>query len=80
MQRRIVCGCTALESLLALPTKARMLCFRFIKGYSSLRDFGPWVIIGLFSYEDFWKMIFWLVLKLEITYRVYDILKDFDFF
>ncbi len=24
-------------------------------------------------------MIFWLVLKLEISYRVYDILKDFGF-
>jgi hypothetical protein len=44
--------------------------FRFIIEYSSLRDFGPQVIIGLFLYEDFWKMIFWLVLKLEITYRV----------
>jgi hypothetical protein len=32
-------------------------------------DFGPWGI-GLFWYEDFWKMIFWLVLKLEISYRV----------
>jgi hypothetical protein len=42
--------------------------FRFIIECSSLRDFGPWVI-GLFLYEDFWKMIFWLVLKLEINYR-----------
>lgn len=25
-------------------------------------------VIGLFSYEDFSKMIFWLVLKLEISY------------
>ncbi len=32
--------------------------------YSSLKDFG------LFLYEDFEKMIFWLVLKLEISYRV----------
>jgi hypothetical protein len=30
-------------------------------------DFGPYVV-GLFLYEDFWKMIFWLVLKLEIGY------------
>jgi hypothetical protein len=46
--------------------------FRFIIEYSSLRDFGPSVIviICLFLYEDFWKMIFWLVLKLEISYRV----------
>jgi hypothetical protein len=36
----------------------------------SFWDFGPWVIIGLFLNEDFWKMIFWLVLKLEISYRV----------
>jgi len=32
------------------------------------RDPRPWVIC-LFSYEDFWKMIFWLVLKLEISYN-----------
>ncbi len=44
--------------------------FRFIIEYSSLRDFGPWVIIGLFLNEDFENMIFWLVLKLEISYRV----------
>jgi hypothetical protein len=43
--------------------------FRFIiEYYSSLMDFGPWVIIGPFLYEDFRKMIFWLVLKLEISY------------
>jgi hypothetical protein len=28
------------------------------------------IIIGPFLYEDFWKMKFWLVLKLEISYRV----------
>jgi hypothetical protein len=39
--------------------------FRFIIEYSIvLRDFG------LFLYEDFRKMMFWLVLKLEISYRV----------
>jgi hypothetical protein len=43
--------------------------FRFIIEYSSLRDFGP-CVIGLSLYEDFWKIIFWLVLKLEISYRV----------
>jgi hypothetical protein len=37
--------------------------------YSSLRDFGP-LVIGLFLYKDFSKMIFWLVLKLGISYRV----------
>ncbi len=50
--------------------------FRFIIEYSSLRDFGPY-IIELFLYEDFLKKIFWLVLKLKISYRVYDIWKDF---
>ncbi len=43
--------------------------FRFIIEYSSLMDFGPQVV-GLFLYEDFQKMIFWLVLKLENSYRV----------
>ncbi len=33
------------------------ILFRFILEYSSLRDFGPWVIC-LFLYEDFWKIIF----------------------
>jgi hypothetical protein len=46
---------------LAVPT--RDIVFRFIIEYSSWRDFGPSVIIGRFSYEDFWKMIFWLLLK-----------------
>jgi hypothetical protein len=44
--------------------------FRFILEYSSWRDFGLYLIIGLFLYEDFWKRIFWLVLKLEIRCRV----------
>ncbi len=43
--------------------------FRFIIEYSSLRDFGPYVV-GLFLYEDFQKMVFWFVLKFEISYRV----------
>ncbi len=38
--------------LLALPTKSRMLCSKFNKEYSSLRDFHPHAI-GLFLYEDF---------------------------
>jgi len=45
------------------------IVFRFIIEHSSLMDFGPLVIIGLFLCEDFLKMIFWLVLKLEIGYR-----------
>jgi hypothetical protein len=32
--------------------------FRFIIEYNKLMDFGPQVV-GLFLYEDFWKMIFW---------------------
>ncbi len=52
-----------------LPRK-RILCLDSL--YSSLMDFWPLgkIIIGLFLYEDFEKMIFWLVLKLEISYRV----------
>ncbi len=50
-----------------------ILCFRFIIEYSSLRGFWP---LGnnnnnnrsnYFLYEDFWNMISWLVLKLEIS-------------
>jgi hypothetical protein len=55
---------------LAFQYQGKDIVFRFIIEYSSLRDFGPLVIIGLFLYEDFWKMVFWLVLKLEISYRV----------
>jgi hypothetical protein len=44
--------------------------FRFIIEYSSSKDFGPYWVVGLFSYEDFQNMIFWFVLKLEISYRV----------
>jgi hypothetical protein len=41
-------------SFLALPMEARILCFIFIiEYYSSLRDFGPYVIIGLVLNEDF---------------------------
>ncbi len=53
-----------------LPQIARIFVLRFVIEYSSLRDCGPKVIIGLFLYEDFCKMIFWFVLKLEISYRV----------
>jgi hypothetical protein len=45
------------------------IVFSFIIEYSSLKDFGPYVL-SLFLYEDFWKMIFWLVLKFEISYKV----------
>jgi hypothetical protein len=39
--------------LLALAMKGKDIVFRFIIEYSSLRDFGSYVIIGLFLYEDF---------------------------
>ncbi len=56
------------HNLLALLAyRGKDIVFRFIIEYNSLMDFGPNVIIGLFLYEDFWKMIFWLVLKLEIN-------------
>jgi hypothetical protein len=49
-----------------LAYRGKDIVFRFIIEYSSLMDFGPYGI-GLFWYEDFWKMTFWLVLKLEIS-------------
>jgi hypothetical protein len=45
------------------------IVFKFIIEYSNLTNFDPHVV-GLFLYEDFWKMIFWLVLKLGINDRV----------
>jgi hypothetical protein len=58
------------QHFIGLAYQGKYIVFRFTIEYSSsLRDFGP-DIIGLFLYEDFWKMIFWLVLKLEISYRV----------
>ncbi len=54
---------------IGLAYQGKDIVFRFITEYSSLRDFGPY-IIDLFLYEDFWKMIFWVVLKLETSYRV----------
>ncbi len=66
----IVANSNGLSVIGLLPIKARILCFRFIIiEYSSLMDFGPYRI-GLFLHEDFGKMILWLVLKLEISYRV----------
>jgi hypothetical protein len=52
-----------------LTYQGKDIVFRFILVYSSLVEFGPQVR-GLLLYEDFVKMIFWLVLKLEITYQV----------
>jgi hypothetical protein len=57
-------------SVFGLAYQGKDIVFRFIIEYSSLMDFGPYIVVGLFLYEDFWKMIFWLVLKLEISWRV----------
>jgi hypothetical protein len=54
---------------IGLAYQGKDIVFIFIIEYSRLMDFGPYAI-GLFLYEFFWKMIFWLVLKLEISYRV----------
>ncbi len=61
--------------LLALPTtKGKdIVVFRFIIEYNRFRDFGPYVIIDLFLYEDLKKkmmMILALCWKLEISSRV----------
>ncbi len=54
---------------IGLAYQGKDIVFTFIIEYSSLRDFGPY-IIGLFLYEVFWKMIFWFLLKFKISYRV----------
>jgi hypothetical protein len=56
----------AFPSFIGLAYQEKDIVFRFIIEYSSLRNFGPYIVIGPFLYEEFWKMIFWLVLKLEI--------------
>ncbi len=61
---------------IGLAYQGKDIVFRFIIEYNSLREFGPQVI-GLDLYEEFWKMMFWLVLKVEISYRVVMSLKDF---
>jgi hypothetical protein len=64
--------CTWWVFLLLLLPRDKDIVFRFIIEYNSSRDFSPLhvIIIGLFLYDDFWNMIFWLVLNLEISYRV----------
>jgi hypothetical protein len=57
---------TISHNLFGLACQGKDIVFRFIIEYSSLRDFGSQVI-GLFVYEDSWKMIFWLVLGFEIV-------------
>jgi len=63
-------ACDDVCVFVGLAYQGKDIVFRFIMEYSSLMDFGPQVIIGRFLYEEFWKMIFWVVLKLEINYRV----------
>jgi hypothetical protein len=41
-----------LEIFVGLAYQGKDIVFRFIIEYSSLRDFGPY-LIGLFFYEDF---------------------------
>jgi hypothetical protein len=43
----------AKQTFIGLAYKGKDIVFRFIIEYSSLRDFGPWVRIGLFLYEHF---------------------------
>ncbi len=57
------------QQFVGVAYQGKDIVFRLIIDYSSLRDFGPYVI-GLFLYEYFLKMIPWLVLKLKISYRV----------
>jgi hypothetical protein len=40
-------------SFVGLAYQGKDIVFRFIIEYSSLRDFGLQVIMGLFLYEDF---------------------------
>ncbi len=56
-------------SFIGLAFIGKDIVFRFIIEYTSLMDFGPYVV-GLFLYVNFQKMIFWLLLKLEISYKV----------
>ncbi len=58
---------------IGLAYQGKDIVFRFIMEYTSLMDFGPYAVIGLFLYEGFWKMIVWLVLELEISYWSYNI-------
>ncbi len=46
------------------------LCKIVLKVYINLREFDP-EVIGLFLYEDFWKMIFWLVLNLKLVLELW---------
>jgi hypothetical protein len=59
----------SLDLMIWICCVGKEIVFKFIIEYSSLRNFDLQVT-GLFLYEDFWKMKFWLVLKLEISYRV----------
>jgi hypothetical protein len=52
-------------SFVGLAYQGKDIVFIIIIECNSFRDLGSYVI-GLFLYEDFRKMIFWLVLKFEI--------------
>ncbi len=54
-----------------LTYQGKDIVFRFIIEYNKyLNGFWPLSNNSLFLYEHFGKMIFWLVLILEISYRV----------
>jgi len=58
------------QFFVGLPYQGKDIVFRFIIEYSKLKGFWPLGNSSIFIYMIFGKMIFWLVLKLEISYRV----------
>jgi hypothetical protein len=61
--------CFGFHYFFGLAYQGSNIVFRFIIKCSSLRHFGP-KVVDLFLYKDFLKIIFLLVLRLEISYRV----------
>ncbi len=61
--------CFGFHFFFGITYKCKDIVFGFIIEYSNLTNFDPHVV-SLFLYEDFWKMIFWVVLKLAINDRV----------
>jgi hypothetical protein len=59
----------ALPYFVGLAYQGKVIVFRFIIEYSCLNGFCPLGNRSIFIW-GFLKMIFWLVLKLEISYRV----------
>ncbi len=68
-------SCLVWVSLTPLPpppndSLSSLLLFTLLLHWKTIHVICLFVIIGLLLCEDFWKMIFWLVLKLEISYQV----------